>query len=964
MYFGEPKNLKHLTTIGIDLRWVQVLRNTTLRYMAKELKSILVVVLLALTIIPLSVSSETSGGIQASPSTLSILPASPEAGASITILLTLYNSQQSDAFNVDYSFFKDGISPEKRIEANTVNILGESTVDVSTTWNSLTEGNHKVWVTFSHNGDIEASFYLEFVVTGLPNLQIAETVLSPSTDIKFGDTVTSSTRITNTGSVNASASTLHFSTSSGEQQFLPTPAIIAGQSQWVNTTFIAPQSGTHTIYLNPDYYEEIHEASELNKIVEQSLLVETRMDVYHIGNLTISVEEDALEGPWTIEGTLGRTDGTGTTEVQLRLEIPTDNGGLLMMPPFTVTLSGAGYAEKSWSQVLTINDLASLSDGPHIVTAQIDPFNSGNFVQESTDNDRTSGQISIYPIPDIFVDGDAIPSSSSIASGEDVTWRVSISNVGDIQVRGRIVYTWEGVQSQSDWIYIDASATQPWDITLTTLIGSHTAEFEAQWVPHTTSWDSNPLNSLATGSISVEAPLRLQWVYTSISLTDIAGNSAAQPLQGGDSYTLSINMTSIETGNVSFDCIDGSGTLLETMFVTIEERGDRTSVSCNFVASSPISTIRISPSDITVTSTFTRAFPTAATDDGATDAETSAKGTATLLGGGVLGLIALLVVAYILTREREEEVERDIFDYCPSCDGELEGVEDRCPHCSFNLKKARKQFHECHECLESIPDLMEDCPYCGVKQDVSSFFEQRQRRVVEKKELIPIEEEEDDEDEIVTGAEDFASTVQEFGYDEEDLGQEWDKNLKSAEEEVEAAYDRKHADELALEGLTEEEIEQLKSEVTTTLKSAKEAAVGVGIDEMLEGRELHAHLDDGEDLSASDAGIREQIFNVTGEDGVLPGDQFEVGMSATDNSLAGNEVKDSITDFSFEEDDAPLSASTKSDAEVATARESEKPKRRAPKRREETPQVAECGACGADIPVEANECGTCGAKFE
>ncbi|MDE0556942.1 MAG: hypothetical protein OSB30_00540 [Candidatus Poseidoniaceae archaeon] len=930
--------------------------------MAKELKSILVVVLLALTIIPLSVSAETSGGIQASPSTLSILPTSPQAGDSITILLTLYNSQQSDAFNVEYSFFKDEISSEKRIVTNTVNILGGSTADVSATWNSLTEGTHKVWVTFSHNGDTEASFYLEFVVTGLPNLQIAETALSPATDIKSGETVTASTRITNTGSVNASASTLHFSTSSGEQQFLPTPAITAGQSQWVNTTFIAPQSGTHTIYLNPDYYEEIHEASEINKIVEQSLLVETRMDVYHIGDLTISVEEDDLEGPWTIEGTLGRTNGTGTTEVQLRLEIPTDNGGLLMMPPFTVNLSGAGYAEKSWSQVLTINDLASLSDGPHIVTAQIDPFNSGNFVQESTDNDRTSGQISIYPIPDIFVDGDAIPSSSSIASGEDVTWRVSISNVGDIQVRGRIVYTWEGVQSQSDWIYIDASATQPWDITLTTLIGSHSAEFEAQWVPHTTSWDSNPLNSLATGSISVEAPLRLQWVYTSISLTDITGNTASQPLQGGDSYTLSINMTSIETGNVSFDCKDGSGTLLETMFVTIEERGDRASVSCNFVASSPISTLRISPSDITVTSTFTRAFPTVATDDGATDAETSAKGTMVLLGGGVLGLIALLVVAYILTREREEEVERDIFDYCPSCDGELEGVEDRCPHCSFNLKKARKQFHDCHECSESIPDLMEDCPYCGAKQDVSSFFEQRQRRVVEEKELIPIEEE-DDEDEIVTGTEDFASTVQEFGYDEDDLGQEWDKNLKSAEEEVEAAYDRKHADELALEGLTEEEIEELKSEVTTTLTSAKDAAVGVGIDEMLGGRELHAHLDDGEDLSASDAGIREQIFNVTGEDGVLPGDKFEVGMSATDNSLAGNEVKDSTTDFSFEEDDAPLSASTMSDAEVATAREAKKPKRRATKRREDASQVAECGACGADIPVEANECGTCGAKF-
>ena len=55
----------------------------------------------------------------------------------------------------------------------------------------------------------------------------------------------------------------------------------------------------------------------------------------------------------------------------------------------------------------------------------------------------------------------------------------------------------------------------------------------------------------------------------------------------------------------------------------------------------------------------------------------------------------------------EEEVERDIFDYCPACDGELKGGEDRCPWCSFNLKKARKQFHDCESCGESIPDLLQ-----------------------------------------------------------------------------------------------------------------------------------------------------------------------------------------------------------------------------------------------------------------
>jgi ribosomal protein L40E len=46
----------------------------------------------------------------------------------------------------------------------------------------------------------------------------------------------------------------------------------------------------------------------------------------------------------------------------------------------------------------------------------------------------------------------------------------------------------------------------------------------------------------------------------------------------------------------------------------------------------------------------------------------------------------------------------------------------------------------------------------------------------------------------------------------------------------------------------------------------------------------------------------------------------------------------------------------------------EKPARRRGARRkaaeEAKPDVAECGACGADLPVEATECGTCGAKFE
>ena len=329
----------------------------------------------------------------------------------------------------------------------------------------------------------------------------------------------------------------------------------------------------------------------------------------------------------------------------------------------------------------------------------------------------------------------------------------------------------------------------------------------------------------------------------------------------------------------------------------------------------------------------------------------------------------MLVAAIILTREREEEVERDIFNYCPACDGELEGDENRCPHCSFNLRKARSQFHDCHECGESIPDLMENCAYCGAEQDVSQFFERRERRVrdvPEEKELVSLPEE--DENEIVSGSEDFADAVKEFGYDESNLEDEWDENVVAAEQEVTAAYDLRNADEIAMEDMTEEEIEAMQNQVVPTLKTVEESFEGHDLDAFLPSKdEMKSLKDDGKDkdgaawttLSASDAEIRGDLYELTGEEGIMPGDKVVVGMGLTDSSLAGNEISEASADFAIEDDsELPL---TVEDGDKTTAA---KPRRRPRRKREPTAETADCGACGAAIPADAKECPTCGAKFE
>jgi hypothetical protein len=503
---------------------------------------------------------------------------------------------------------------------------------------------------------------------------------------------------------------------------------------------------------------------------------------------------------------------------------------------------------------------------------------------------------------------------------------------------------------------------------LTTSLGAHEANFVAGWVPLAGSWDSNPLNSEANGIVAVEAELRLEWWLSSFSITNDAAEPASSPLDAGETYTMSIELTSTETGDLWFDCIDGNNELLANLSASVENRGDRVALSCDFVAYAPISTVRLIPSDSTITTTFTRTFTTVLTDDAIDDLNQNTElGTIGLIGLGVLILLGVLISAILLTRDREEEVERDIFDYCPACDGELEGDEDRCPHCAFNLKKARKQFHDCEECGESIPDLLDNCVYCGAEQDVASYFEQRQRREPEAKETVALPDPEEDENEIVEGTENFAQAVKDFGYDEDNLEEEWDENIASAEAEVEAAYDRKNAFWVDRENMTEEEIEAYENTVTTTLKGMDELGEdGVDIDALLKEKgdiiSLKDEGDDGSELSASDADIRGRLYEITGEEGIMPGDKVHIGMNLTDSAFAGNEVADTTADFTVnDEEEKPLTADNPDSSKPKPAR------RRAPRRKaaeDPEPALSECGACGADLPMDAKECGTCGAKFE
>ena len=910
--------------------------------------------------LPLGVSAYDSGGIEASESQVAMIPSSGlNVGDSVTFYLTLTNTQQGEANNVGYAFYKNQYSTANKFVENVIDIQGDSSETVEATWDGLLESDDKIWITFEYprNSGNEVSFFVEFDVTGLPNLRVIQTELTPSSMIHAGDTVEISSLVKNTGSQPASVTQLEVNLPGNlADQYLETKSLNASEETWVNTTFTAPQTGTYTVYVTPDFNDDVLEASEQGKSESVSLLVEPRMDLFHIGDISVSPDTGSSGGPWTVEGVIGRTGDSGSTDLTIWLEI-VHSGGMLATQPFTVTFAPS-TSQQAWTTSFDDDLVGSLDPGSYQITAVIDPFSDGGFTQENTDNDRISTSFIILEAPDVLVDSIALPSSSVVQAGEKVTWGVTVTNLGGESVTGNLVYTFEGVSATSSIISLDAGESIYWTEELNTAAGSHTAEFVAEWTPSVGYTDRDLTNNIASNTISVESGLVLYWAGSSLRILDSDGNLADQPLDEGKQYTFAINLSSQELGSLSIDCFDSTtNSLISTIPVNVSTIGQKVSIECQFIASAPSTTIQLVPSDPSVTNTYTRKLTTESSVSDDAEGEQSGMGTAALIGIAVATLIAIFVAAIWLTRESEEEVERDIFEYCPACDGELEGDENRCPHCSFNLAKARKQFHACHECGESVPDLMDNCPYCGAEQDVSKFFERRERR---ERKTIPTQEialPEEDEDRIVSGTENFAETVKEFGYDEGQLEEDWDENIATAEAQI-AEIEQMYEEEFDTEGLTPEEIEELESQVTTKLKSMKELSDdSQDLDEMLASKgDLMAHKDDDSELSASDAEIRGRLYEITGEDGVMPGDEVNIGMGLSDSSIAGNEIEEVSSDFTVEDDEQPLTRMEEND-ELQPARQK-------PKRRQSSKKTAECGACGAEIPVMAKQCPVCGAEFE
>ena len=364
------------------------------------------------------------------------------------------------------------------------------------------------------------------------------------------------------------------------------------------------------------------------------------------------------------------------------------------------------------------------------------------------------------------------------------------------------------------------------------------------------------------------------------------------PLKIGVQTTYSISVTSDEGAGIeTFVCYAPLGTEVDRTVVNLASTGSEDTVQCT-ITPDKAGDLQLAIIALNGTVPSKTSLWTVIADSGESINPEEANrelGVALMILLGIAGII-VLIAAIFLTRRVMEETERETFELCPACGGEIEGDEEICPHCDFQLTSGFSRFHDCEECGTSIPSAMDHCPYCGAVQDVSSHYERRER-----KELVPLPDEEEDEGEdeeaILIGTEDFDDQMENFGVSEDSIEDDWESGLEEAESQI-RSIEEEYEQELSSEEDEDEEI------VSTNLQDQLEA--GRDIDSFLAKKGKRRALKDEEvELSASDAGIRKDIFDLTGEEGVLPGEKVVFDELSDPSAQVGSELQlDKTSDFS------------------------------------------------------------------
>ena len=843
----------------------------------------LVVCLLLLLPLTAVVSATSAGTITIDEADINIVGVL-ENGSQVTVEITLHNSDPSDV-TASYQLSQSGTV----IQSSTfVTVPGtdsgspSTTVQVPTLLDSA--GDIQFRVDFSATG-VSNDQSAVFSIADRSNLVVSNLLIDPSSDLFAGETFSANALVSNIGGVSAGATTVTFELGEELPLDYSVGTLPPGESVWINRTFTIPAvDALLTVTANSNSNDGVDESNSSDNARSVLIEVTTPPNYFHDGEISVSTSASAFRGPWDISGTLLRMPASGLISVPMQVQRVSDGSPV---HAFSVDF-GDGQSSISWSETL-LESMFIENVGEIQLKIVIDP--SFTLPESSVFDNSAEFSIVMHPPPNVVVSAIAVASPLQVETGESVNFTVSIQNTGSIPVSGTVQATFEGESLADQFRVLPPPSTL--DSGGTSLVFSAIVRgdisgvksFSATWIPDDPTHDSNSDDNTATGTVQLVSDLRLRF------LSDEQWDTGL-PLKIGVESTYSISVSSDEgSGIETFVCYAPLGTEIDRTVIEVESSGSEATVECTFT---PEKAGDIQLAIIALNGTVpsrTSLWTVIAGGGESINPEQANRelGVALMIMLGVVGIL-VLIAAILLTRRVFEDTERETFELCPACGGEIEGDEDECPYCDFSLRSGFRKFHDCENCGSPVPSAMDNCPYCGTGQDVTTHFEQRERRILTPE--VEEEIEEEDEDEIVLGTEDFGEQMENFGVSEDSIEDDWETGLEEAETQIRSIEEEYEQELAAIDDEDEDEM------VTTTLQEQLEA--GRDIDSFLEKKGKRRALKDADvELSASDANIRKDLFELTGEEGVLPGDKVVFDELSDPSAQVGSELElDKTSDFS------------------------------------------------------------------
>ncbi|RAH15196.1 MAG: hypothetical protein CMB56_003515 [Methanobacteriota archaeon] len=928
-----------------------------------KLSSLVVIILIFCSLFSLIsvVRAAEVEGITFTSESITITPENPVSGTPISIDVILNNSNL-ESKNVDVYFYKNqfevgGFDYIKNINLPASDGILDSQTTVSQIWQDIDINDQGVYVEILDldSGSKTAPVFKPFTVQGLPDLIVENVEITPQNKIIQGELFFVNVTIHNQGSLlaglNSVSLNIEGSTISLTEQI--ETVLDTSSSKIVSFDAIAPQTGTWTIQISVDSNFEINELDDNNNYWTGDLIVIEAPDLYFDSTISLTTENGGIAsvfGPWELSATIVAT-GTNVEDLigkNIPIEITLlDEGGTAS--PVIINENIEWDADSNKQEMIFAFDSDDFEDfrvGVNILIIRLIPSEI-NIIE---DNDVAVKGFEIAENPNI-----AIKIVDSIETGfveNNLSMMVSIENTGIVNSSGILTVNWKGESYANFDIELSGNEEKVEEIKIETGTSKGDFEFEVVWTPDSTWMDANNLDNSDKKIVEIKIPFILNFDLYSLNITP------SQPYVMGIEHTLQININSTDTGNQTVECRDKENLLLNTKEVTIKDLDSQQKFECIFTPEDTglyeLKLIFVQKNGNDYTHTLQINPPESLLkleNEDSTD-------FLILLIPFTIFLIIALIAAIILTRKDTDlsnviyvEIENNGYD-----PRELNiTVGDKVMWTNYDEENihtvSAKSLNEEGKLLFHSGDLQDHDEFLHEFKTIGSYEYgcKYNSKYYGKINVYGLEE--DDGDEIIKGSTKFASEIIDMGFNEDELETDWDEKIVVAEAEVEQIRSKQEAELIEEEEIkldTEEENIKMKIDDEDSELISQRGKVLENMDQILASKgELKSLKDEDVEFTASDASMRAELYALTGEEGVMPGDEVKIGLGSDKDHLegkadfVGNELPNIETDFTFEESEKEINIEEKKNVETA-----------------------ECGGCGTEIPIDATSCQICGARFE